>query len=136
MKPFAKLRDFSVKLPGDLKSILDNVAAQVPRRPLSGTLAIVVVECDRRRVLHANLRSAVIREIPEGETPDDPPDIVVYVERDALMDILRGGLSPLEALFDGRLRYAGDEQLGLALFRELAGTRDAVFEPCRQPGGE
>jgi hypothetical protein len=133
MKQFAKLRDYSTKLPGNLKAILDNVAAQVPQRPLTGTMAIVVFECERRRLLHANLSSAEIEEIPEGKTPDKSPDFAIYVEHDALMKILRGQLSPLEAVSEGQLRYGGDEELGVAIFRELASTDDAVFEPCRQP---
>lgn len=61
-------------------------------------------------------------------------DFIVCVRDDTLNLVLRGTLSPPEALMNGRLRYAGDERLGVAVLRELAVTTDAIFEPCREPG--
>ena len=62
---------------------------------------------------------------------DTASDFVVFVKADALEVILQGELSPLEALFRGALRYCGDEQLGVAILRQLGSNQDDIFEPCR-----
>ncbi len=134
MNRLAKVRNFcgeSASL--DLKSSLDNVADHLSRGPLSGTFALVVIEGDRRRVLIADLNRSEFEEIQEVNADVEAPDFVVYVQHDALMGILRGEISPITALFRGRLRFSGNEKLGLAIFRELASTHDAIFRPCSEP---
>jgi len=130
---FAKLRDFCAESGTDTKSGLDQVTSHLARGPLSGKVAYVVCGAEERRLLHADLSQPKTSDISEETLAAEPPDLVVYVQNDALLEILRGELSPIAALLRGRLRYAGDEKLGVAIFRELASTHDAVFEPCRQP---
>ena len=134
MDRLATLRNFCAPHAPALKPVLDNVAAHLARGPLSGTMAVVVSGEERRRILLLDLSRPEAEEAPEGKAVFEAPEFLVYVRRETLMEILRGELSPVAALLQGRLRYSGDETLGLAIFRELAATPDATFEPCRQPG--
>lgn len=132
MDRLAKLRDFSRKTSIDLKSLVHNAADELARSPLTGRLAFTVIDCESRHRLHVDLSKPGVEEAADTAPLVERPDLMVYVEKDALAEIFRGELSPLAALSQGRLRYGGDETLGLAIYRVLATTQDAVFEPCRQ----
>jgi putative sterol carrier protein len=131
MSRLAKLRDFSGE---DLRASLEKVAAELPRGSMSGKLAVVVTEVERR-VLLLDIGHSEVEEWPasRGSMPS-APDFIVFAKLDTLRAVLRGELSPLEALLAGRLRYSGSTGLGIAILRQLASTQDAVFEPCRDTG--
>ena len=132
MDRLAKLRDFSRNAATDLKSLIHNAADDLAPSPLSGRFAFTVIDGERRQRLLVDLSRSGVEEGADTAAPAERPDFVVYVEKNALAEIFRGELSPLQALSQGRLRYGGDETLGLAIFRALATTQDAIFEPCRQ----
>jgi hypothetical protein len=135
MNRLAKLRNYCGEQASlDLKSSLDSVANHLSQGPLSGTVAFVVIEENRRRLLIADLNKSGVDEVEEEKTVIETTNFVVYVQYDTLMGSLRGDLSPITALLRGRLRFSGDEKPGLAVFRELASTRDAVFEPVADLG--
>jgi len=132
MDRLARLRSFA-EPSSDIDTGLRRAAETLCSGPLSGHLAIVITEHDTR-VLRIDLSKPDVEKWTESHQAESAPDLVVLAKRDALAAILRGELSPLEALFRGALRYAGDEQLGVQILRELSTSQDAVFEPCREDG--
>jgi SCP-2 sterol transfer family len=134
MARLAKLRDFSDNSVVDLRVSLGKVAAELSRGSLACKVAIIVGE-DEQNLLLIHLDPPRVEEWSASrETVATKPDFILYANRDTLSAVLRGQLSPLEALLDGRLRYAGNEELGVAILRQLASTQDAIFEPCRDRG--
>jgi putative sterol carrier protein len=131
MERLAKLRTFGHVSAPNWRAGLENVAAELSSSALSGQLMVTVVGTERRTLL-IDLDEHHAHDLTESLEVRDPMHrIAVWVKEDSLNAILRGELSPLEALLRGSLRYAGDEVLGVAILRQLAVTEDAVFEPCR-----
>jgi hypothetical protein len=143
MNRLARLRAFAASA-DDWRAGLDQVAAELCESPLSGSVAFVLTGTENRLllldldqplardVMAARDREATAPNLTADAGSADPrPDFVIYIDDGALGAILCGELSPLEALFRGHLRYAGSEELGLNIMRQLAAAGDAVFEPCR-----
>jgi hypothetical protein len=128
---FAMLRPYADAKTRDVRSGLQKAAAQLTASPLSGKMVLVTPEAEGRPLL-VDLDMAEINELTDPSKVT--PDFVVFASGDTIISILRGELSPLEALATGNLRYAGNEDLGVAILRELATSQDAVFEPCREEG--
>src|SRR4030095_4061641 len=112
MDRLAKLRDFSRNAATDLKSLIHNAADELAPSPLSGRLAFTVIDGERRQRLVVVPSRSRVEERCDAAAAAERPDFVVYVEKNALAEIFRGELSPLQALSQGRLRYGGDETLG------------------------
>ena len=145
MKRHATLRDFSHKPEDTVRTRLGKVAIDLHRSPLSGKLQIRVVADDDAADIDTDgaasgphtefvldLDTPTVDECEVESSPtSDTAAFVMYVREDALSRILSGEVSPIEALDRGQLRYCGDESLGVAIFRTLAQTQNAVFEPCQ-----
>src|SRR4030095_4526503 len=129
---FAKLRNFTDKATPDLTPSLEKVATHLASRGLSGEIAVVLAEKEPALVLMNLSQGSVHETAMSRRTLKKAPEFVVYVKKDMLWDILRGELSPGEAFLNGRLRYAGDEQIGVRIMHELAISEDAIFEPRRE----
>jgi putative sterol carrier protein len=131
MGRLATLRNFAGDSGVDLSSGLHKVATDLSRASLSGKVAVIVTDA-QPRILLLHLDTPRVEEVPaSNRSVATTPDFVVYARHETLSAILSGELSPLEALLCGRLRYAGNEEFGLRILRQLALSQDAVFELCR-----
>jgi len=66
-----------------------------------------------------------------GTGPLDKPDLEIFVEKETLLRIIEGNLSPIEAIGTKRMRVRGNIKLALKLYRTLA-VPEGKITPCRE----
>ncbi|MFW9844928.1 MAG: SCP2 sterol-binding domain-containing protein [Candidatus Thorarchaeota archaeon] len=66
-----------------------------------------------------------------SEHPLDKPDVEIFIRKNALLEIIQGKLSPIEAIGQRRMRVRGNIKLALKLYKMLA-EPEGKIAPCRE----
>ena len=66
-----------------------------------------------------------------SEDPLEKPDVEIFTDKNTLLRILQGKLSPIDAIGKRRMRVKGDIKLALKLYKTLA-EPEGEIAPCRE----
>src|SRR5262245_56601286 len=133
MRRFARLRDFGHDATFVTHDGVGRLASCLHEADPTGKLGLIV--CHERSTTGylIDMDSGKIKTVDsERKVRSAGCTFVVWLSEAALRDILRGALSPLDALVGKRLRYAGSEDAGIAIFRAIATNPSDILAPCRE----
>jgi hypothetical protein len=130
MRTYARIRRLSKQRGEDMDKTLGRLGELLRDARKTATVRCTILVADEPRHWTLELEDRACRVHREAATKGrgglKRPDLQVITRETTWWEIADGGLSPLEAFTQGRLRILGDTELGVALMRHLADGDGAV----------
>ena len=135
MRSFACLEDFGEDASFPLIDGLQRLCARLRDSPNDGKLGFVVCVCKKPIGFILNMDNGKVKHVDdEGEVRRAGCVVIVWLYEDVLRLVLRGVRSPLDALINGQLRYAGRDRKAIELLRAIVTDPSDILAPCRELG--
>jgi putative sterol carrier protein len=125
---FAPMRGWLSANKRDVISAAENLAAELARFGEKKRIAIQVIDSGQSHMweIEAGQGEASIK----SDRSSAKADLTLVMRGETWLDLAQGQINPFDAFAGGKLRVAGDTELGKRLVRHLTDPQFPFISPC------